>query len=162
MKVEAKGEQPAHLELGRRGERFALEYLKYRAGYRIVATNFAIPLGRNLRGAPIVGEVDIIGYDGDVLAFVEVKTRTSEDVAAAEAAVDRRKQRTIARTARAYRRLMKLGEVPYRFDVLTVVFHPPQAGGRGAVNSSPEITLEKGFFSDEKMKGHPAGSFYES
>ena len=65
-----------HIDLGRRGEQFALAYL-LRLGFRIVGTNFAIPVGRNRAGTPIVAEIDIVAYDGDVLCFIEVKTRVS-------------------------------------------------------------------------------------
>jgi len=153
VKPDTANHPPAHLVLGRRGERFALEYLKYREGYRIVATNFSIPLGRTLGGAPVMGEIDIVAYDGEILTFVEVKTRTSEAVATAEAAVDRAKQRTIARTANAYRRLLKLTKVPYRFDVVTVVF------GDGA---SPTITLRKGYFTERPSGRLQETSFYDS
>jgi putative endonuclease len=139
VKKTAKVALPSHLILGRRGERFALEYLKRREGYRIVAQNFATSLGRNLRGAPVVGEVDIIAYDGETLAFIEVKTRTSEAIATAAAALDRFKRRTIARTARAYRRLLRLGDVGFRFDLVTVVVGD---------EASPAITLHRGYFTD--------------
>ncbi len=126
-------------DLGALGERFALEFLKWRAGYRIVATHVVLPIGRSAQGARVLGELDIVAYDGDVLVFVEVKTRTSEDVALAEASVDRRKQRALSRAARAYRRWLHLEAAPYRFDLVTVVF------GDGA---SPEITLTPGAFED--------------
>jgi putative endonuclease len=135
----AKAALPPHLVLGRRGERFALEYLKRREGYRIVAQNFSASLGRNLRGAPVVGEIDIVAYDGETLAFIEVKTRRSEAIATAAAALDRFKKRTIARTARAYRRLLRLDDAGFRFDLVTVVFGD---------EASPSITLHKGYFSD--------------
>lgn len=142
MRNTTRQDRPAHLMLGERGERFALEYVKHRHGYRIVARNFSTPLGRNRRGAPIRGEIDIIAYDGDTLAFVEVKARLSEAIATAAAAVDRSKQRTVARTARVYRRLMHLDGVNYRFDLVTVVFD----GG-----TSPRITLHKGYFTERPM-----------
>jgi|DewCreStandDraft_5_1066085.scaffolds.fasta_scaffold00101_64 putative endonuclease len=130
-------------DLGALGERFALEFLKQRAGYRIVATNVRIPIGRNARGALVLGELDIVAYDGDVLVFVEVKTRTSEEIARAEAGVDRRQRRALSRTARAYRRWLHLESVAYRFDLVTVVF------GDGA---SPEITLTPGAFEDRPVR----------
>lgn len=128
----------AHLELGERGERMALDYLTQYEGYRIVAVNFRVPLGRGLRGQKLTAEIDVIAYDGDTLAFVEVKTRTSADLAAPERAVDLRKQRQIARAARRYRQLMKVIEEPYRYDVVTVL---PSTKG-------DDIELLRGYFDD--------------
>ncbi|HEY7544631.1 MAG TPA: YraN family protein, partial [Blastocatellia bacterium] len=96
----------AHLELGERGERVALRYLKDSEGYQIVALNFRVSVGRGLKGQKVTAEIDIIAYDRETLVFIEVKTRTSRDVAAPETAVDLRKKRQIARAARRYRRLM--------------------------------------------------------
>ena len=128
----------AHLELGERGERMALDYLRAYEGYQIVATNFRVPLGRGLRGQKQTAEIDVIAYDGKTLTFVEVKTRTSDDLAAPERAVDLRKQRQIAKAARRYRQLMKVFEEPYRYDVVTVL---PGASG-------DEIELLRGYFDD--------------
>ena len=128
----------AHLELGASGERAALDYLTDYEGYRIVAINFRVPLGRGLRGQKLTAEIDVVAYDGDTLAFVEVKTRTSAELAAPERAVDLRKQRQIARAARRYRQLMKVIEEPYRYDVVTVL---PRAKGA-------EIELLRGYFDD--------------
>lgn len=116
----------------------ALEFLKNYEGYQIVVTNFRVPLGRGMRGQKLSAEIDVIAYDGDTLAFVEVKTRTSDDLAAPERAVDLRKQRHIARAARRYRQLMKVHEEPYRYDVVTVL---PRASG-------DDIELLRGYFDD--------------
>src|SRR5262252_7041376 len=86
-----------HLELGAVGEEAALEYLKVRESYRIVATNFRVQLGRGLANKKITAEIDIIAYDGPTLVFVEVKTRQSGEIAPPEAAVDLKKRRHIAR-----------------------------------------------------------------
>ncbi|HEX8089086.1 MAG TPA: YraN family protein [Blastocatellia bacterium] len=128
----------AHLELGERGEQAALEYLKECEGYDIVATNFRVPLGRSLRGQKLTGEIDIIAYEGDMLVFIEVKTRTSDQFAPPERAVGLRKQRQIARAARRYRQLMKVIAEPHRYDVLTII---PGAGGN-------RIELLRGYFDD--------------
>jgi putative endonuclease len=128
-----------HLELGERGERMALEFLKDYEGYEIVATNFRVPLGRGLRGQKLTAEIDVIAYDGNTLAFVEVKTRTSDDLVSPERAVDLRKQRHIARAARRYRQLMKVFSEPYRYDVVTVL-----PGARG-----DNIELLRGYFDDQ-------------
>jgi putative endonuclease len=128
----------AHLELGELGERLALDYLTDYEGYQIVATNFRVPLGRGLRGQKLTAEIDVIAYDDKTLAFIEVKTRTSDVVVTPERAVDLRKQRRIARAARRYRQLMKVYREPYRYDVVTVL---PGANG-------DEIELLRGYFDD--------------
>ncbi len=128
----------AHLELGELGERLALDYLTDYEGYQIVATNFRVPLGRGMRGQKLTAEIDVIAYDNETLAFIEVKTRTSDVVVTPEHAVDLRKQRQIARAARRYRQLMKVYREPYRYDVVTVM---PVASGN-------EIELLRGYFDD--------------
>jgi len=82
----------AHLDLGKRGEELAAAYLE-RAGIRIVAANFVVPVGRNRVGAVINVEIDLVAYDGETLCFIEVKSRMSDWFAPPEANVDRRKQR---------------------------------------------------------------------
>src|ERR1700721_1115868 len=54
-------------QTGVRGETYAYWYLR-RHGYVLLARNFTSP--------GLKGEIDMVGYDGPVLAFVEVKTRT--------------------------------------------------------------------------------------
>jgi len=82
-------------------------------------------VARNYRSPRRRGEIDLIGWDGEVLCFIEVKTRTSHDVKPAEAAVDHEKRRELAGMARAY--LRRLPEVPWRFDVVTVYYEPQPA-----------------------------------
>ncbi len=62
------GRRACHQQTGRRGEEAAYFFLRKR-GYVMVA--------RNYRSARRRGEVDLIGWDRDVLCFIEVKTRTS-------------------------------------------------------------------------------------
>ena len=85
-----------HFELGARGEALAIDHLE-RLGYRIVAANFSLPIGRNTRDAIVIAEIDVVAYDGPILCFVEVKTRVSDDFALPQANVDLRKRRQIAR-----------------------------------------------------------------
>ncbi|MCA1616459.1 MAG: hypothetical protein LC800_20665 [Acidobacteria bacterium] len=66
---------PAHLALGARGERIAADVLE-RAGYRLVAANFKLPVGRNLRGAV----VQSAPYRYDVVSVV-LPPAASEDEA---------------------------------------------------------------------------------
>lgn len=108
----APDKRPEHQRTGRRGEEDAYFYLR-RRGYVMVARNFRSPHSR--------GEIDLIGWQKDVLCFIEVKTRTTRDVKPAEAAVDRDKQRALAAVARDYLRHVAL-PCQWRFDVLTVYY----------------------------------------
>jgi putative endonuclease len=136
-----------HLLLGRRGEELAAEFLES-SGYRLVASNFKLPVGRSLRGAIVYAEIDCIAYEGATLCFIEVKTRSSTWFTTPEANVDLRKQRQITRGARVYRRLFGLVHEPHRYDVVTVVL-PPAQEGRISV---PQIELLRNFWTDEKFR----------
>lgn len=133
--------------LGRRGEELAAEFLES-SGYRLVASNFKLPVGRSLRGAVVQAEIDCIAYEGATLCFVEVKTRSSTWFATPEANVDLRKQRQITRAARVYRRLFGLTAEPHRYDVVTVVLPPEEDGS----SSIPQIELLRNFWTDEKFR----------
>ena len=111
------------LTLGKLGEAYAAAYLE-QLGYRLVAANFTLPVGRNLRDAVVTAEIDLIAYDGETLCFAEVKTRASDWFAPPQVNVDLRKRRQVTRAARAYRRMFELEDQPYRCDVLTVVLPP--------------------------------------
>lgn len=137
-----------HLALGARGERLAAAYLE-RAGYRLVAANFKLPVGRNLRGAIVNAEIDLVAYETGTLCFVEVKTRASDWFAAPEANVDLRKQRQISRAARVYRRTFGVAGEPFRYDVVSVIIPPP---GGGAPAPMPRVELLKNFWTDAKFR----------
>ncbi|HXT62182.1 MAG TPA: YraN family protein [Pyrinomonadaceae bacterium] len=134
---------PAHFDLGRRGEALAIDRLQ-QIGYRIVAANFSLPIGRNLRDLIVNAEIDVIAYDGPTLCFIEVKTRASDDFAPPEINVDLRKRRQISRAALAYRRMLGLVKASYRYDVVTVVARPD--------GSEPRVELLKAFWSDAQLK----------
>jgi len=117
---------PEHLITGRRGEEDAYFYLR-RRGYTMIARNYRSPHHR--------GELDLVGWDGDVLCFVEVKTRTTRAVKPAEAAVDRDKREELRAVARDFLRHMpslchrgpqparfSRDGVEWRFDVLSVYY----------------------------------------
>jgi putative endonuclease len=135
-----------HLQLGKLGEAYAAAYLDQQ-GYSLVAANFSIAVGRNLRGAVVNSEIDLIAYDGPTLCFIEVKTRASDWFAAPQVNVDRRKRRQIARAANAYRRMLQIQDEPYRYDVLTVVL-----GNADGERTTPNIELLKNFWREEQFK----------
>jgi putative endonuclease len=133
-----------HFELGRRGEVLAIEHLR-RAGYRIVAANFSIPIGRNRRDALVNAEIDVVAYDGPTLCFIEVKTRASDETNLPQANVDLHKRRQIARAARAYRRMLGLMSAPYRYDVVAVLLP-------NETEAESHVELLKSFWTDEKLR----------
>jgi putative endonuclease len=137
-----------HLALGHRGERLAAEHLD-KLGYALVAANFKLSVGRNLRGTLVQAEIDLIAYDGSTLCFVEVKTRTSDWFAAPEANVDLRKQRQISRAARVYRRMFGLAGEPFRYDVVSVIIPPTDEQG---VASRPRLEVLRNFWTEEKFR----------
>ncbi len=106
-----------HLEIGRRGEKLAYWFLR-RNGYTMVARNLRLRYG--------VAELDLVGWDGEVLAFIEVKTRTSEQFGAPESAVSAMQQQRIAYAAQFYLRRLKQKAVNYRFDIVSVTWQPKE------------------------------------
>lgn len=128
--------------LGVRGERLAAQFLE-KLGFRIVVSNFKVPVGRNSKGVQVTGEIDIVALDGETLCFVEVKTRRSDEFTPVITAVDLKKQRQITRTARVYRKIFGVREMEYRFDVVTVLM-PKHA--------APEIKLARAYWTEGKFK----------
>ena len=120
--------RPEHQRTGKRGEEDAYFFFR-RRGYVMVGRNFRSPHHR--------GEIDLIGWDKDVLCFIEVKTRTTRDVKPAEAAVDREKQHALTAVARDYLRHMAL-PCQWRFDVISV-YHESRF-------SQPQIELFQNAF----------------
>lgn len=118
---------------GIRGETYAYWYLR-RHGYVLVARNYTSP--------GLKGELDMVGYDGKVLAFVEVKTRavSERERPTPEEAVNVDKRRFIARMARQFLRTRRAESALHRFDVLAI---ETRAGTR------PEVRLHKGAFVPE-------------
>lgn len=118
-----------HLDTGRKGETAAYLLLRKR-GYNVVATNYRAPRDR--------GEIDLIAWDGDVLCFVEVKTRVGLGLTPPEAAVDAEKRKHIRSVARAYLRRLRGERRPScRFDIVSVTFFEDR---------DPELRLIKGAF----------------
>jgi putative endonuclease len=128
--------------LGRFGETAAAHFLE-RRGCRLVLANFKAPVGRNRLGVSVTGEIDLIVLDGDVLCFTEVKTRSSAAFSAPLSAVDLRKQRQIIRTARVYRQIFGLGDINYRYDVVSVVREK---------NLRPRIDYFPNFWTESKFR----------
>lgn len=106
----------AHLATGIDGETAAFSYLR-RKGYTVTA--------RRWSSGDVPGDVDLIAWQGPMLCFVEVKTRTARDASPAEIAIDSHKRNTLRRLARRY--VSQLGvetAPPIRFDVVSVYLVP--------------------------------------
>ena len=119
---------------GMRGETYAYWYLRC-AGYVFVARNFTPRSAK--------GEIDLIGYDGETLAFVEVRTRTVREGALSglpELSVTTDKQRAVIRTALLFMGERHVVDCPCRFDVLAIDNRPGIA---------PEVRLHKDAFSPQ-------------
>lgn len=95
--------------LGRSGESMAVAHLRQN-GYRMVSANYRAK----------TGEVDIIAEEGGALVFVEVKMRRQKAYGPPQAAVDKRKQKKIARTAQHYLATTRQPNRRARFDVLAI------------------------------------------
>ena len=99
-----------HLLEGRRGERIACRSLM-RKGFDVLARRFQSRYG----------EIDIVGFDRDVLVFVEVKTRASREFGDPSEFVDWEKQQRFRRTAEEFIARYDLGQYAYRFDIVSIV-----------------------------------------
>src|SRR6202050_1077109 len=102
--------KPEHLRRGELGERAVKKFLQ-KQGLKFLAANF-----RSERG-----EIDLIFRDGDCLAFVEVKTRSSENWSRPAAAVNAERRRRLSQCALDYLRRLKNPAVKIRFDIVEVL-----------------------------------------
>src|SRR6202030_856363 len=117
-------------QTGVRCETFAYWYLR-RHGYTLVARNYTVP--------GIRGEIDLIGYDGRALAFVEVETRstTAQMQSTPEDAVNADTRRNLARIARQFLRSRGSISASCRYDVLAIESH---------AGKNPVVRLHKSAF----------------
>ena len=96
-------------EIGNYGERVAAAFLRHH-GYRVLTRNYKTTQG----------EIDLVCRHGDVLVFVEVKTRAAVDWTLPSEAIDARKEEALRSAARRYLELLDRAEIHYRFDVVEV------------------------------------------
>lgn len=96
--------------LGDRGEAIAARHLR-KLGFKVLIRNYRV------RG----GEIDIIARQGNLLIFVEVKTRQSDDFAPPYRQVTFRKQKRLKRAAGVY--MAHYDHRPqHRFDIVSIVW----------------------------------------
>jgi putative endonuclease len=93
---------------GQNAERQAEAFLR-KKGLKLVDRNFKKPFG----------EIDLIMQDGNTLVFIEVRSRSTGNLASPEETIDRNKQRRIIKVAKSY--LQNYPLTPCRFDVVGIV-----------------------------------------
>lgn len=114
------------LKDGRRAEDLATSYLEAQ-GYKIIAKNYRTKLG----------EIDVIGRDGNCVCFIEVRSVNTRRFGSPEYSVTRRKQGQIARSALSYIKQHRMEEEDCRFDVVAI---------ENMDTAMPEIRLIKDAF----------------
>lgn len=113
--LDRKKDLTAAERIGRTGEEAAYWHLRGK-GFVMAARNYRPPSSHK--------EIDLIGWEGDTLVFVEVKTRSPGTPVAPEAAVDREKERFLTAAAQEYRRQARRLTAPIRFDIVSVLTSP--------------------------------------
>lgn len=111
MKIQPS-KKPFHLSLGDRGEIIAGAFLSEK-GYKILDKKVRAPFG----------ELDLVAQNKDVLVFVEVKTRSSEQFGAPEEAVNAQKQKQMVKLAEWYAQKNTLSKMKMRFDVIAILYN---------------------------------------
>ena len=112
--------------IGAYGERVAAAFLRGQ-GYKVLVRNY-----KTTRG-----EIDLVCRHGDVLVFVEVKTRGSVDIVRPSEYIDERQEEALHATAQRYLELLDRDDIVYRFDAVEVELH------EGKI---PACTLLQNFF----------------
>ncbi len=103
----------SRMRLGALGEDAAARLLE-KAGYKIVKRNHRCRLG----------EVDLIAEQGELLVFIEVRTRATAAFGAPAATVTPAKQRKVIIAARDFLARWRGPERGVRFDVVAVIDAP--------------------------------------
>lgn len=123
-------------ETGLAGELLAAQWLRKR-GRKVLYRNHRSPFG---------GEVDIVARHGQILTFVEVKTRSRDDLGRPADAVNEQKRQLIRRGAQDWLRLLNRPQVKFRFDVVEVYLIPGEL---------PRLHVQENAFGmpDDSMSG---------
>lgn len=94
------------------GEDKACEYLR-KLGFKIIERNFR-------KG---YGEIDVVALDKDVLVFVEVKTRTSNQFGSPLEGITYWKLKSLIKTARYYKMTHRSFPESLRIDAVAVILN---------------------------------------
>ncbi len=107
---------------GARGEQLAADFLRRECGYALVARNWRSPRDRR-------AEIDLVCRDGEILVFVEVKTRAVGARVPGYYAVTVRKKRALRRACQSYLAQLPRRPRTFRLDVVEVALPAADAAG---------------------------------
>ncbi len=114
-------------ERGRLGEQKAARYLK-KQGLRVLARNWRA--GRD--------EIDLVCSEGEVLVFVEVRTRDASALVGGYHSVTEAKKVKLRRACKAYIKALRTPPRHTRFDIVEVKLGP---GQEIALYHHPNVSL---------------------
>ena len=97
-------------ERGRYGEDLAERYCRKDLGYRV--------LTRNWRSKK--DELDLICQDGDVLVFIEVRSRAEDALVSGYASVNAHKKKVLQRACKSYLKQLQNPPKHFRFDIIDI------------------------------------------
>lgn len=103
------------LSTGAAGELVAARYLKS-IGFKIIEQNFRCKRG----------EIDIIARDGEIIVFIEIKTRTPDYLKEPFVSVTRTKEKKILSIADYYLYRNKIKNTRTRFDIISIILETPE------------------------------------
>lgn len=121
---------------GEAGERWAEQFLIREHGFRLVTRNWRNPRDKR-------EEIDLVMKDGEILVFVEVKTRGAEALVPGYYAVDERKKRVMRRAIAAYLRGMSEPPRTHRFDVVAVSWPSDASPGDPTAHHYTGVALRR-------------------
>ena len=101
------------MRLGEWGEAEALRYLET-LGYSFIGRNYRVP----------EGEIDLVMQDGDIVVFIEVKTRISESFGTPEESISKAKRQRLHRAAWAFLQEHDILDASWRIDVVAIEAAP--------------------------------------
>lgn len=119
---------------GETGEQLAADFLRRERDFKLVVRNWRSPRDRR-------AELDLVCRDGEVLVFVEVKTRTAGALVPGYYTVDARKKRALLRACGAYLAQLTVKPRTFRFDVVEVALPAETAAGTPEVRHFANIPL---------------------
>lgn len=97
-------------KLGKIGEDYAVKYLKGKR-YEVIGRN--VQVGR--------GEIDIIARKGDLIVFIEVKTRKSDEYVGLADSIDEAKEEALITSCEGYLAKNNLDHLDFRIDLIGMV-----------------------------------------